>query len=85
MEVKPLKIDREYIGHRTTIMSITGWTDEELHELGSMTYQDMKEKIMEVLDSRNGGIGTCWHNAYYIYQMWIHGDAVKVEIGNSSD
>jgi DNA-binding LytR/AlgR family response regulator len=57
----------------------------ELEDLRHLHYQDMKNAVLEELDRRNGGLGTCWHNAYYVYQMWVRDDAVMVEIGNSSD
>lgn len=80
-----LKVDRERQTNRTSIMRITGWTEQELEDLRHLHYQDMKNAVLEELDRRNGGLGTCWHNAYYVFQMWVRDDAVMVEIGNSSD
>lgn len=74
---------RKCIG--TDTKKITGFTEKELSELNSMDYREMKEKIVEILDSRNGNIGTCWYCGYGIYNAWIRDGAVFVEIGNTCD
>ena len=66
-------------------MKVSGFTEKELSELNSMDYREMKETVLTMLDFRNNGKGTCWHNGYGVYQMWIRDGAVYVEIGNSCD
>lgn len=82
---EPLKIKKSYSKIGTDIMEVTGFTDKELSELSSMDYREMKETVLDMLDRLNGNTGTCWHNGYGVYQMWIRGNAVFVEIGNTCD
>lgn len=70
-------------GSRT--MRITGFNREELIEFKLMTYQEMEKDVLDALDIRNNGLGTQWHNGYGVYQMWIAGDSVFVDIGDSCD
>lgn len=74
---------REGLGVRC--LKLTGFTPEELSELNSMDYREMKEKILEIADDRNDGIGTCWARGYGVYNAWIRDNAVYVEVGNSCD
>ena len=69
----------------TQVKKITGFTDEEISELNSMDYREMKETVLNILDERNGNIGTCWACGNGVYQMWINDGAVFVEIGSSCD
>lgn len=80
-----LKIEDFRKGLGIDTKKITGFTEKELSELNSMDYREMKEKIVEILDSRNGDIGTCWHCGYGIYNAWIRDGAVFVEVGNTCD
>lgn len=81
----PLKIETYQEDSRSRIMKITGLTEPELSELNSMDYREMIEKMVEILDARNGNRGTCWANGYGIYQMWIRDGAVFMEVGASCD
>ena len=67
------------------VLKVTGWTVEELSYLNSLLYQDMKKAITELLNKRNNGYGTVLHNGYGIYDVWVHGEAVMVEVGKSCD
>lgn len=71
--------------YSTDVYKVTGFTEDELNELKQMDWRDMKKTVLEVLDKECNGIGTCWHNGYGVFQMWIAGDAVMVEIGKSCD
>ena len=83
--MKELTISKEYERAATRVMKVTGFTERELSELNSMDYREMKEKILEMLDDLNYGVGTCWHNGYGVYNAWIREGAVFIEIGNSCD
>lgn len=80
-----LNIETKYINSGTKVMKVTGFSEAELSELNSMDYRDMIDKVLDMLDSRNNGIGTAWHNGYGVYQMWISNGAVMAEIGTSCD
>lgn len=69
----------------TRTMEVHGFTESELSELNSMTYQEMGRTVIHTLDRLCNGIGTQWHNGYGIYQMWIKDGVVFVEIGDSCD
>lgn len=81
----PLKVEKVFDNIGTQTMKVSGWTDEELHDLNAMYYQDMFGTVLDELDKRNGNLGSCWHNGYGVYHMWIRDKAVYVEIGNSCD
>lgn len=74
---------QKYGGMQT--MRIGGFRDGELSELKSMEHHEAKDKLLEMLDSRNGNIGTCWHNGYGVYGMWFDNEYAYLNIGNSCD
>ena len=80
-----LKIVNDRTGMGVSIKKITGFTTRELNELGSMEHDEFREKVLDMLDRRNNGTGSCWQCGYGVYQMWISGDAVYAEVGNSCD
>jgi hypothetical protein len=71
MMANPLKVEQFYSTRSTNTMKITGFTYKELSELNSMDYREMKETVLDMLDDRNGGLGSCWHNGYYVFSMWV--------------
>lgn len=81
----PLKVENDYHLVGSTIMKVTGFDDRELSELNSMDYREMIETVLNALDERNNGLGSCWQNGYGVYTMWITDKSVMVEIGNSCD
>ncbi len=64
---------------------ITGFSDGELCELKSMEHGEAQEKILEMLDSRNGGTGTSWKCGYGVYGLWFDNEAAYMNIGSSCD
>lgn len=81
----PLTVVKTFDCIGTQTMKVSGFTYEELDALNSMYYQEMIDSVLEMLDERNDGLGTRWHNGYGVYHMWIRDNAVYVEIGNSCD
>ena len=77
----------ETINNRTgsSCMKLTGFTEAELSELNSMDYREMKEKIIDMLDDRNNGLGTVWACGYGFWSAWIRDGAVYCDIGSSCD
>ena len=74
---------RDGLGVKT--MKVTGFTAGELKELGSMEQSEMEEAVLNMLDTQGGGLGTQWKCGYGVYRVWLFGNAVLVEIGNSCD
>lgn len=66
-------------------VKVSGFGDGELSELKSMSHEEAREKIVEILDSRNGGIGTTWACGYGIYGLWFDNEAAYLSIGHSCD
>lgn len=54
-----LKICDDRVLYGQTLHRISGFTDAELHELGSMAYADLRDTLIRILDDRCDGIGTC--------------------------
>lgn len=86
--MKALEVSQFYEGVSARIMKIDGLSAEELDELNSMDYREMKEKILEMLDARNMGIGTVWACGYGVYSVFMnqqHPMSLFVEIGRGCD
>lgn len=70
-------------GMRT--MRIGGFRDGELSELKSMEHFEAKEKLLEMLDSRNDGTGTCWMCGYGVHSLWFDNEFAYLNVGTSCD
>ena len=66
-------------------VKITGFNDGELNELKSMEHYEAKEKLLDMLDDRNGGQGTLWSGGYGVYGLWFDNEAAYMNIGCSCD
>lgn len=85
--MKKLNIDempQRGLGSLVT-MRVTGFEEGELRELKSMEHREASEKLIEILNRRNGNIGTCWSHGYGIYGIWFDNEAAYVNIGKSCD
>lgn len=66
-------------------MMITGFKDSELSELKSMEHHEATETLLDMLNSRNNGLGTAWKCGYGVYGMWFDNEAAYMNIGSSCD
>ena len=66
-------------------MKITGFTYGELSELKSMEHNESKEVLLNMLDTRNSGLGTQWVRGYGVYGLWYDNDAAYLNIGKTCD
>lgn len=64
---------------------ITGFGPGELQELKSMEHYEAKGKLLDMIDNRNDGLATCWHNGNGIYGLWFDNEAAYLNIGSSCD
>lgn len=80
-----LTIDEIPSGNRMITKRIGGFGPGELSELKSMEHGEAKEKLLEMLDDRNGRIATCWHNGNGIYGLWFDNEYAYLNIGGSCD
>ena len=71
--------------HGIETKKVSGFSKRELDELKSMTNQEAEEKLIEMLDSRNGNQGTCWACGYGIYAVWFDEEAAYLNVGNTCD
>ena len=83
-----IKLDRAGFG--VDLWKIEGLTKQDLDELNSMEYREMKGKILDIIDSRpndcgDKGLGTAWYCGYGVYNAYIKDNAVYLEIGKSCD
>lgn len=76
--------ESRYSSGINTVM-ITGFRDGELNELKSMEHNEAKEKLLEMLDSRNGNKGTCYANGNGVYGLWFDNEAAYLNIGSNCD
>ena len=64
---------------------ISGFRDGELQKLKMLKNADAKEKLLDMLDTRNNKIATCWHNGEGIYGLWFDNEFAYLNIGRSCD
>ena len=80
-----LTIEKKAENQALQTMQIGGFEEGELSELKSMEHFEAKDKLLEMLDSRNGGIGTCWTCGYGVDGVWFDNEYAYINIGTSSD
>lgn len=80
-----LTIDKMPCTRAIDTMKITGFSSGELSELKSMEHNEARETLLNMLDHRNDGIGTCWQNGYGTYGLWFDNEAAYINVGRSAD
>lgn len=80
-----LNLDFQKISSGMKTVKITGFNDGELSELKSMDHYEAKDKLLEMLDNRNSGVGTCWTCGPGVYGLWFDNEAAYLNIGTSCD
>lgn len=83
--MEELHVEKFRDGLGVNTMKVTGFTDREMNELGSMEHGELEETVLNLLNERNHGVGTLWKCGYGVYRVWVSGCAVFVEIGSSCD
>ena len=83
--MKALQIDSVGIDSGVATVRITGFEEGELEKLMQMPYGQMEQTVLEMLNERNHGVGTCWHNGYGVYGGWANVTGVYLKIGSSCD
>lgn len=66
-------------------MRIGGFGDGELSELKSMENREAKEKLIDLLDLRNDGIGSAWACGGGVYAVWFDNEYAYMNVGSSCD
>lgn len=64
---------------------ISGFAEGELMELKQMDHEVAKEKLLDMLDGRNNGIGRCWYRGYGVYGVWFDNEFAYINVGKSCD
>ena len=80
-----LTLDRQRCTGSLDTIKITGFRGNELSELKSMEHGEAKEKLIDMLNTRNGGIGSTWVCGYGVYGLWFDNEAAYLNIGTSCD
>lgn len=85
----PLKIETEPYSPGIVQKVVTGFTGEEIEELNKL-YSDgdkdgAEERALEIINKRNGNIGSCWHNGYGIYGFALGRSGCTFKVGSSCD
>lgn len=80
-----LTTERQRYSAGLDYVKISGFEDGELSELKSMEHHEAEQKLVEMLDSRNGNMGTCLANGYGIYGMWFDNESAYLSVGNTCD
>lgn len=80
-----LKVERNRYSGGLDHVKITGFNAGELNELKSMEHHEAKEKLIEMLDSRNNREGTSLACGYGIYGLWFDNEAAYLSVGSTCD
>jgi len=80
-----LTIEKRHYAPGMDTVRIGGFADGELNELKSMEHNEAREKLVEMLDNRNGNQGTCWAQGYGIYGVWFDNEYAYMNVGDSCD
>ena len=81
-----LKIEKIYAqGANVTTHKITGFKDGELRQLKDLPHSQAEERLIMMLDERNGKLGTQWACGYGIFGLWFDNEAAYMNVGNSCD
>ena len=80
-----LKLDITPEMGRMQTVKISGFKNGELNELKSMDHYEAKEKIIDMLDMRNDGLGTCWMCGPGVYGLWFDNEAAYLRVGTGCD
>ena len=72
-------------GNGMRTMRIGNFEEGELAELKKMDHYEAKETLLQMLDERNNGIGTCWYCGYGTYGLWFDNEYAYMNIGTSCD
>lgn len=70
---------------QTETIRIGGFNDGELSELKSMEHLEAEDKLLEMLNSRNAGLGNVYHNGYGVRSTWYDDEYAYIRIGKSCD
>ena len=80
-----LKIDRRPYGSGIEEVRVSGFKEGELSELKGMEHREAREKLIEMLDARNEGIGTTWSCGNGVYGIWFDNEYAYLNIGTNCD
>jgi len=84
--MEKLKIDEiESTRRGMKTMRISGFADGELAELKKMDHSAAEDKLLDMIDERNGRLGTIWHNGPGVWSTWYDNEYAYVNIGSSCD
>jgi hypothetical protein len=50
-----------------------------------MEHNEAKETLIDMLDDRNQGQGTCWQCGYGVYGLWFDNEFAYLNVGTSCD
>ena len=81
-----LKIEKMFSGSKAfDTMKISGFKEGELEDLKFISNQKAKMELLSMLDERNAGIGTMWHNGNGVYGVWFDNEFAYINVGTSCD
>lgn len=66
-------------------MRVGGFLEGELEKLKAKPNLEAKEMLLNMIDERNDGRGTCWLCGYGVYGVWFDNEFAYVRIGTSCD
>ena len=75
---------RQYSSGMDTIR-IGGFNEGELSELKSMEHHEAQDKLVDMLNNRNMGLGTVYACGKGIYSMWFDNEFAYMNVGTSCD
>ena len=83
--MRELTIERGPCSRIMDTIRISGFADGELEALKAMEHGKARDKLLLMLDDRNNGIATTWHNGYGIFGLWFDNEYAYLNVGRSCD
>lgn len=83
--MKKLIIEKMPCTRAMDTMRISGFESGELEALKRMKNEEAHDKLLNMLDERNNGIATCWHNGEGIFGLWFDNEYAYLNVGRSCD
>ena len=83
--MEKLKVEKSRYTSGLNNVRISGFADGELEELKKLSHEDARQRLIEMLDERNNGEGTCLACGYGIYGLWFDNEFAYMNVGTSCD
>lgn len=76
----PLTVEQNPFGIGEQFFIIKGLTEEELHDLKTLSNHDALSKLLDILDERNDDLGTIWWRSSIVCCCWFDNEFAYIKL-----